>query len=68
MVALNKFKITNVRKLSFAPNLFIRRLKGSQPNHHSSFIYSFISVLKKPCEANFVLLTLGCYWLFPHDK
>ncbi len=68
MGVLGKFKIENVKKLNHVPNLFARRIKGSKVNTKADFIYGFISVLQRPCEANFVLLTLGCYRLFPHDE
>lgn len=67
MTALgSKFKIENIKKLAHVPNLFCRQLKGSKISSKAHFIYGFISVLQRPCEATFVLLTLGCYWLFPH--
>lgn len=68
MGALGKFKIENVKKLQHVPNLFARRMKGLKILTKAHIIYGFISVLQRPCEANFVLLTLGCYWLFPHDE
>jgi hypothetical protein len=63
IMVLNKFKIENIKKINNVPNLFARRLKGIKIVTKVDFIYGFISVLQKPCSANFVLLTLGCYWL-----
>lgn len=68
MQVFNKFKIENVKRVTNVPNLFARRIKGLKITTKTDFIYGFISVLQRPCEANFVLLTLGCYWLFPHGK
>jgi hypothetical protein len=44
-----KFKIENIKKITNVPNLFNRRLKGQKISTRAHFIYSFISVLQRPC-------------------
>lgn len=43
-------------------------LDGKRVLEQLSIVYGFISILQHPCEPHYVLLTLECYWLFPHSR
>jgi hypothetical protein len=70
MEVLDKFKhkIDRIPKIEKIPNTFRRMLQGYSIETKTNIIYGFISVLQKPCEPNYILLALECYWLFPETK
>ena len=65
---IKKIPIEDIKKNASLPNPLARLFKGLKITTNLHFIYGFIFVLQYPCEANYVLFTLDCYWLFPKNK
>lgn len=45
-----------------------RLFKGKKLATKAPLVYGLIKVLQPPCEINYALLTLECYWLFPENR